>query len=203
MQHYYVQVSKSFDIFPFLKCYQFFKPKFIFYSEFYRTYLPSIWLYITLLHYSKMFHMQVLFHHKNYNFLEYAFIHSSNIYKVITTCWHINLSVLYSLLSHIYLHEELIKCWSRSVWSSPSSLSIFCFFSCNTLILLKSWTFSSGKCSETDGFLLWEISLVNERLSACLLLSGTAGGLLKKRRRRKIKAIQGCILILKMHKYSL
>lgn len=69
--------------------------------------------------------------------------------------------------------EELFRCWSRSVWSSPNSLSIFCFLPCNIRILLKSCAFSSDWCSDIEEFLLCEISLVSERLSACLLLSGT------------------------------
>lgn len=202
MQHYCVQVSKCFDPFPFLKCYQFLSPNSSFFLNFrehiYHLFGSTLHCFIT----QKCFSCKCYFTTKILIFLSnYAFIHSENIYKVITTRWHIYLCILYlRLLSQIYLHDELFKCWSRSVWSSPRSLSIFCFFSCNTLILLKSWTFSSGKCSETDGFLLWEISLVNERLSACLLLSGTAGGLIKKKK-RKIEAIQGCIFILKiLHK---
>lgn len=75
--------------------------------------------------------------------------------------------------ARVNLQEELFRCWSRSVWSSPNNLSIFCFLPCSTRILLKSCAFSSDKCSDTEEFLLCEISLVSERLSACLLLSGT------------------------------
>jgi len=74
---------------------------------------------------------------------------------------------------YIYLQDELFRCWSRSVCSSPNSLSIFCFLPCNIRILLKSCAFSSDRCSDMEEFLLCEISLVSERLSACLLLSGT------------------------------
>lgn len=131
-----------------------------------------------------------------------SFIHQI-FTKLTTACQHIYSCVLYLILpSQLYLHDELFRCWSRSVWSSPRSLSIFCFFSCNTLILLKSCTFSSGKCSETDGFLLWETSLVNERLSACLLLSGTVGGLFKIKKEEH-QGNERFHSHFKTHKYSL